>query len=74
MADKLFQVKADEARPRNERIAYGRRLMRLDPANKDCRRFVDSLLGLDETTESPAPKIAPTKRANPKVAPKPAKP
>lgn len=73
VADKLLQVKADEARPRNERIAYGRRLMRLDPANKDCRRFVDGLLGLEETTESPAPK-APTKKSKPKATPKPAKP
>lgn len=74
VADKLLQVKADEARPRNERIAYGRRLMHLDPANKDCRRFVDGLLGLGESAENLAPKAAPAKRAKPKVAPKLVKP
>ena len=71
MADKLLQVKADEARPRNERIAYGRRLLRLDPANKDCRRFVDGLLGLEEAPESPAPKAAPAKKPKPKAPQKP---
>jgi hypothetical protein len=71
VADKLLQVKADEARPRSERIAYGRRLMRLDPVNKDCRRFVDGLLGLDETPEGPAPKTVPPKKVKPKIAPKP---
>jgi hypothetical protein len=73
VADKLLQVKADEARPRNERIAYGHRLMRLDPANKDCRRFVDGLLGLEETPENPVPK-APAKKIKPKAAPKVVKP
>ena len=73
VADKLLQVKADEARPRNERIAYGHRLMRLDPANKDCLRFVDGLLGLEETAENPVPK-APVKKAKPKAPPKMTKP
>jgi len=73
VADKLLQVKADEARPRNERVAYGRRLLRLDPANKDCRRFVDGLLGLDEAAEAPAPKPTPARKPKPK-APVPPKP
>lgn len=72
VADKLIQVKADESRPRNERLAYARRLLRLDPANKDCRKFVDGLLGLDEAPEAPAPKAAPAKRSKAPV--KPAKP
>lgn len=56
-ADKLEQVKADDARPRFERIAYGRRLLRLDPANPDTKRFVNGLLGLDEPEDvKPAPK------------------
>lgn len=57
VADKLEQVKADDARPRFERIAYGRRLLRLDPANPDGRRFVNGLLGIEEPEEArPAPK------------------
>lgn len=68
VADKLLQVKADEARPRNERIAYGRRLLHLDPANKDCRRFIDGLLGLEEAPESPAPKAVPPKKRKAKTA------
>lgn len=56
-ADKLEQVKADDARPRFERIAYGRRLLRLDPANPDTRRFVNGLLGIEEPEDvKPAPK------------------
>jgi hypothetical protein len=67
VADKLVQLKADETRPRGERIAYARRLLRLDPANKDCRRFLDGLLGLDEGQEA-AP--APAKKTKAKAAPK----
>jgi hypothetical protein len=52
VAEKLEQVKADDARPRTERLAYGRRLLRLDPGNEDCQRFVDGLMGKDE---APAP-------------------
>lgn len=74
VADKLVQVKADETRPRNERIAYGHRLMRLDPANKDCRRFVDGLLGLEEALEAPPLKPVPVKKAKPKAIPKPVNP
>jgi hypothetical protein len=69
VADKLIQVKADESRPRNERLAYARRLLRLDPANKDCRRFIDGLLGLEGAPEAPAPKAAPSRK--PKAPPKP---
>ncbi len=72
VADKLIQVKADESRPRNERLAYARRLMRLDPANKDCRLFIDGLLGLEGAPEAPAPKATPGKK--PKAPVKPAKP
>ena len=70
VSDKLQQVKADEARPRNERVAYGRRLMRLDPTNKESRRFVESLLAPDEPAPIPAPK-APVKKVKRKTAPKP---
>jgi hypothetical protein len=66
VTDKLVQLKADETRPRNERIAYGRRLLRLDPANKDCRRFLDGLLGLEESPEAPP---IPAKKAKPKTKP-----
>ena len=52
--EKLAQVKADEARPQTERLAYGRRLARLDPANADCKRFLKGLLGTPED-EAPAP-------------------
>ena len=69
VADKLIQVKADEARPRNERLAYGRRLLRLDSASKDCRLFVEGLLGLGDSGDAPPP--APAKKAKPKAAPKP---
>ncbi len=71
VAEKLEQVKADDARPRTERLAYGRRLLRLDPGNRDCQRFVDGLEGKPE--EPPAPKPAPAKKAKPKKpAPAPA--
>lgn len=69
VVDKLIQVKADESRPRNERLAYARRLLRLDPTNKDCRRFIDGLLGLEGAPEAPAPKAAPSKK--PKAPAKP---
>ena len=45
VAEKLEQVKVDDARPRPERLAYARRLLRLDPSNPDCQRFVDALMG-----------------------------
>jgi len=66
VAEKLDQVKADDARPRTERLAYGRRLLRLDPANRDCQRFVGGLEGKAE--ETPAPKPAPAKKSKQKAA------
>lgn len=57
VADKIEQIKADDARPRFERIAYGRRMQRLDPANPDARRFVNGMLGIeDPEDEKPAPR------------------
>jgi tetratricopeptide (TPR) repeat protein len=55
VAEKLEQVKSDDARPRTERLAYGRRLLRLDPGNKDCRRFVAGLEGKAVEPPPPAP-------------------
>jgi septation ring formation regulator EzrA len=66
--DKLIQVKADESRPRNERLAYARRLLRLDPTNKDCRRFVDGLLGLEEAP--PVSKTPPKSKTKAPAKPK----
>lgn len=63
VAEKLEQVKADDARPRKERLAYGRRLIRLDPANPDCQRFVDGLMGKEEDA---APQPPPARKAKPK--------
>ncbi len=59
VAEKLEQVKADDARPRYDRLAYGRRLLRLDPENAECKRFVNGLLGISDEPEAP-PK--PTKK------------
>ncbi len=56
VADKFEQVKGDDARPRQERLAYARRLQKLDPANKDLLRLVNGLLGKEEAPEAPAPK------------------
>lgn len=63
VAEKLEQVKVDDARPRMDRLAYGRRLLHLDPDNPDCKRFVNGLLGVSE--ESAVPSKA-TKKAKPK--------
>ena len=52
--EKLEQVKVDDARPRADRLAYGRRLLRLDPENADCKRFVSGLMGVAEEAEEPA--------------------
>lgn len=57
VAEKLEQVKADDARPRTERLAYGRRLLSLDPANQECQRFVNGLEGKDEAAPVPAKKV-----------------
>jgi hypothetical protein len=56
VAEKIEQVKADDARPQQERLAYARRLQKLDPANKDLTRLVNSLLGQDEEPEAARPK------------------
>ena len=72
VAEKLEQVKADDARPRTERLAYGRRLLRLDPSSAECQRFVAGLEGRDEDTAAPAP--VPPKKAKPGRPAKPAKP
>ncbi len=60
VAQKVEQVKADDARPRFERLAYGRRLMRLDPQNRDVQRFVNGLMGIQDLAEEAA--AAPAKR------------
>jgi len=54
VAEKLEQVKVDDARPRADRLAYGRRLLRLDPENEDCKRFVGGLMGLSDDLEPQA--------------------
>ena len=56
VAEKLDQVRADDARPRVERLAYGRRLQRLDPGNGEVNRFIGQLLGGAENTSAPAQK------------------
>jgi hypothetical protein len=53
---KLEQVKADDARPRPERLAYARRLQKLDPSNKDVTRLVNGLMGKEEEGEPVQPK------------------
>lgn len=60
---KLEQVKADDARPKQERLAYARRLQKLDPANKDVDRLVNALLGKEEAPETPKPR---KRKATPK--------
>lgn len=62
VAEKFEQVKADDARPRTERLAYGRRLLRLDPNNRDCQRFVDGLEGRAEPGPNPARTPAPARK------------
>lgn len=53
-AQKLEQVKADDAKPRTERLSYGRRILRHDAANADAKRFVDGLMGIEsEPPEAP---------------------
>lgn len=64
VAEKLEQVKGDDAKPLPERLAYARRLQRLDPANADCRRLVAGLTGKDEAP--PASKPAPRKKRKPR--------
>ncbi len=52
--DKLEQVKADDAKPRFDRLSYGRRLAKLDPSNVDCERFVNGLMGLEDPANTAA--------------------
>jgi len=56
--EKVEQVKADDARPRFDRLAYTRRLERLDPTNPECPKFIKVLLGGDEAAD-----VAPSKPA-----------
>ena len=51
VADKLEQVKSDDAKPRFDRLSYGRRLRRLDASNEDCQRFVNGLMGIEDPPE-----------------------
>lgn len=53
VAEKVAQVKADDARPKAERLAYTQRLKRLDPANTDVTRLLNALQGKDEEPEKP---------------------
>jgi ABC-type transporter Mla subunit MlaD len=64
VADKLEQVKGDDAKPVPERLAYARRLLRLDPASAGGKRLLNGLLGKDE--EPPPPRPAPRKKRKPK--------
>jgi hypothetical protein len=66
VTEKFEQVKADDARPKQDRLAYARRLLKLDPANKDVPRLVNGLLGKTEEQEPEKPK----KKAKKKAAPK----
>ncbi|HJW33414.1 MAG TPA: hypothetical protein VJ505_08645 [Holophagaceae bacterium] len=61
---KVEQVKADDTRPRLERLAYARRLQRLDASNKDLQRLVNALMGRDE---EPLEKPKATKRKGKKA-------
>lgn len=64
VSDKLEQIKADDARPRFDRLAYTRRLQRLDPGNQESAKFVRALLGGEEPLDTPQPK--PVKKAKKK--------
>ena len=55
VAEKLIQVKGDDSRPQAERLAYARRLEKLDPGNAEVSHFVRYLLG-QEATPSPMPR------------------
>jgi hypothetical protein len=56
VAAKLEQVKADDARPRQERLTYAKGLARLDPSTKLVTRLVNGLLGKEEEPEPVKPK------------------
>jgi len=69
VAEKLAQVIGDAGRPRFERIAYTRRLQRLDPANAAAKEHLNLLLGVKKAgPAAPAKKKAPAKAA-PKKSP-----
>ena len=53
---KAAQVKADGAKPLDERLAYARRLLKLDPANLEAKRLEASLEGRAAPAPAPAPK------------------
>jgi hypothetical protein len=55
VAEKLEQVKGDDAKPLPERLTYARRLLHLDPGSPDCQRLVNGLSGRDEDTPAPKP-------------------
>jgi hypothetical protein len=55
VTDKLLQVKADDTRPQAERLAYARRLEKLDPSNKAVVQLVDALMG-NEAKPIPLPR------------------
>jgi hypothetical protein len=63
VAEKVEQVKADDARPQQERLAYARRLQKLDPANKDVTRLVNGLMGKEEEAAPAKPKAKKKKAA-----------
>jgi len=46
--EKLPQVRTDETKPFFDRLAYARRLKRLDPANAACAEFVRTLASSEE--------------------------
>lgn len=56
VAAKVAQVKADDTKPTPQRLAYARRLARLDPANKDVQRLLNALLGRPQPEEAPRPR------------------
>ncbi|WP_257306473.1 hypothetical protein [Geothrix campi] len=63
VAEKVEQVKADDARPQQERLAYARRLQKLDLANKDVTRLVNGLMGKEEEAAPAKPKAKKKKAA-----------
>ena len=63
VTNKLEQVKADDARPRQERLTYARRLQKLDPSNKDVVRLVNGLMGKEEDASEPVKPKAKKKAA-----------
>ncbi|MCL1893239.1 MAG: hypothetical protein FWG02_03235 [Holophagaceae bacterium] len=49
VAEKFAQVKGDTFRSRFELISYTRRLIRLDPANQECQKYLTTLLNSKPT-------------------------